>query len=182
MKNKDIQFFFNRPDRPVNSGRITGIRKGIYAGSKNIPEATTQKTNEFISKFSATGTVGAIVVPAAPEVPDQGPMSPEALKNLFEEVGVGIHWRLKAGETDEHECKTSFGFKHAHSLALIAPPTTSKEGATVARAIMGLPKGTSVPIEGFLAALKLFVDRAVGIDASTVRRALCRVDELFFEL
>ena len=23
MKNKDIQFFFNRPDRPVNSGRIS---------------------------------------------------------------------------------------------------------------------------------------------------------------
>jgi hypothetical protein len=64
----------------------------------------------------------------------------------------------------------------------IPSPTTSKEAATVARAIMGLPKGTSVPIEGFLAALKLCVDRAVGVDASTVRRALCRVDELFFEL
>lgn len=29
-KNQDIQFHFNRPDRPVNSGRITGIRNGSY--------------------------------------------------------------------------------------------------------------------------------------------------------
>lgn len=27
MKNKDIQFFFNRPDRAVNSGRITDISR-----------------------------------------------------------------------------------------------------------------------------------------------------------
>jgi hypothetical protein len=29
MKNKDIQFFFNRPDRAVNSGRISTIRVRI---------------------------------------------------------------------------------------------------------------------------------------------------------
>ncbi|HEY3776892.1 MAG TPA: hypothetical protein VGL35_02415 [Rhizomicrobium sp.] len=29
MKNKDIQFFFNRPDRPVNSGRI-GVALPLY--------------------------------------------------------------------------------------------------------------------------------------------------------
>ncbi len=113
MKNKDIQFFFNRPDRPVNSGRITGIRKGTYANSRSIAPASDERTQEFIAKFSAQG--GAVVVAAAPQTPDHGPMSPEALKNLFEEVGVGLYWRLKAGETDEHECKTSFGFKHAHN-------------------------------------------------------------------
>jgi hypothetical protein len=42
-------------------------------------------------------------------------MSPDALKDLFEEVGVGLDWRLKAGETDEHECKENFGMKHAHN-------------------------------------------------------------------
>jgi hypothetical protein len=47
---------------------------------------------------------------------------------------------------------------------------------------MGFPKGTSVPIERLLTALKLCVGRAVGVDASTVRRALRRVDELFFEV
>ena len=30
MKNRDIQFYFNRQDRPVNSGRITQIRGGTY--------------------------------------------------------------------------------------------------------------------------------------------------------
>jgi hypothetical protein len=28
MRNRDIQFYFNRQDRPVNSGRITGIKDG----------------------------------------------------------------------------------------------------------------------------------------------------------
>lgn len=30
MKNKDIQFYFNRPDRSVNSGRISQVAKGTY--------------------------------------------------------------------------------------------------------------------------------------------------------
>jgi hypothetical protein len=30
-------------------------------------------------------------------------------------VGIGVQWRLKAGETDEHECKENFGIKHAHN-------------------------------------------------------------------
>jgi hypothetical protein len=115
MKNKDIQFFFNRPDRPVNSGRISGIAKGTYSNSADIPPANAKKLKEFVDKQSAVGPSGAIVVATAPGAPAKGPMSPEALKDLFEEVGVGIDWRLKAGETDEHECKESFGIKHAHN-------------------------------------------------------------------
>ena len=30
MKNRDIQFYFNRQDRAVNSGRISGIKHGGY--------------------------------------------------------------------------------------------------------------------------------------------------------
>lgn len=29
MRNNAVQFYFNRPDRPVNPGRITEIKKGV---------------------------------------------------------------------------------------------------------------------------------------------------------
>jgi hypothetical protein len=112
MKNKDIQFYFNRPDRPVNSGRITGIRKEAYANSKEICPASETAVAEFIRKHSAGG--GAIVFPASTNSTSKGPLSVEALKDLFEEVGVGIQWRLRVGETDQHECKATFGLKHTH--------------------------------------------------------------------
>ena len=37
MANKDIQFYFNRQDRAVNSGRITGIRDRSYG--PEVPKA-----------------------------------------------------------------------------------------------------------------------------------------------
>ena len=52
MKNKDIQFFFNRPDRAVNSGRITTIRSGTYSNSASIVAATEAELDSFIKGFS----------------------------------------------------------------------------------------------------------------------------------
>jgi Putative DNA-binding domain len=49
IKNKDIQFYFNRPDRAVNSSRITGIRVGTYG--PEAAEATEAKLNEFRQTF-----------------------------------------------------------------------------------------------------------------------------------
>jgi hypothetical protein len=51
MKNKNIQFFFNRPDRPVNSGRISTIRTGSYSNSKDIPAASDSELDTFIHAF-----------------------------------------------------------------------------------------------------------------------------------
>lgn len=51
MSNSAIQFFFNRKDRPVNSGRITGIRNGSYSNSKIIPIASDDATSSFIESF-----------------------------------------------------------------------------------------------------------------------------------
>ena len=47
--NKDIQFYFNSPDRAVNSGRITEIADGSYSDSKDIPAATSEELDFFIS-------------------------------------------------------------------------------------------------------------------------------------
>lgn len=50
MKNSAIQFHFNRPDRPVNSGRITTIRDGTYSNSASIEAATEAELNCFLTK------------------------------------------------------------------------------------------------------------------------------------
>ncbi len=64
----------------------------------------------------------------------------------------------------------------------ISAPRSSKEAGVIASAIIGLDKNSTVPLAVLLRILGELVKVAVGGPASTVRRALCRVDELFFEL
>ncbi|MGE5478271.1 MAG: helix-turn-helix domain-containing protein [Bacteroidales bacterium] len=112
MKNKDIQFFFNRPDRSVNSGRITGIAAGAYSNSAEIPAASDATLDAFIQNFQTSGISASISVPAS-SAPVTKPTSPIAIENvlaLFAQGADGI-WRLTVGESDQHECKTNFGFK-----------------------------------------------------------------------
>src|SRR5690242_8021307 len=108
MKNKDIQFFFNRPDRPVNSGRITGIRNGTYSTAKGIPASSAAEVDAFIKGHASGSNVGAVVVPIAKGETPSSPISPEVLMRLFAEGKEGC-WRLRSGESEQHECKTSFG-------------------------------------------------------------------------
>ena len=51
MKGKDIQFFFNRPDRSMNSGRITDIKNGSYSDSSKIGAANDNVLDAFIKTF-----------------------------------------------------------------------------------------------------------------------------------
>jgi len=110
MKNKDIQFFFNRPDRPVNSGRITGIRDGTYGGSIEMAAATGDELEAFLSGYSPSGNVSSVAVNDGAE-PDTGPLSDASIGGFFAAASEGI-WRLAVGETDRLECKANFGFKH----------------------------------------------------------------------
>lgn len=114
MKNKDIQFFFNRPDRSVNSGRITGIKDGSYSNSATIRTANDEYLEAFLASFEATGVSASVIVPVAVSAvpPDTGPMSEAVLANMFQKQASGS-WRFKYGESDRHECKQDFGFKHA---------------------------------------------------------------------
>ncbi len=114
MKNKDIQFFFNRPDRPVNSGRITGIKNGSYSDSSKIGAANDNTLDVFLKSFKSTGVTAAVAVPGAgSSMPSEsGPMVEAALAAMFEQDAGGV-WRFKFGESDTHECKQDFGFKHA---------------------------------------------------------------------
>lgn len=111
MKNKDIQFFFNRPARPVNSGRITNIAAGNYGPSAHISAASDDELRAFVASHRPAAIEAAISVPAAAaSLSGPEPTAPEALRSLF--LRSGGLWRLKAGESDEHECKLSFGFRY----------------------------------------------------------------------
>lgn len=114
MKNKDIQFFFNRPDRSVNSGRITGIKDGSYSDSASIQAASDESLDAFLASFEAAGVSAHVKVPnaEAPAPLNNGPMVEAVLSNMFQKLGNGS-WRFKHGESDCHECKQDFGFKHA---------------------------------------------------------------------
>ena len=108
MKNKDIQFYFNRQDRAVNSGRITGIRDGSYG--PEIAAASEDDARAFMATFTPSGIVSPLIVAgtAVPEPID--PVATSVLRSFFAKGDDGI-WRCTAGETDEFECKENFNLK-----------------------------------------------------------------------
>lgn len=104
VKNKDIQFFFNRPERSVNSGRITGIGNGTYSNAAAIGAASDTDLDIFIAKHRAGG--------AHSTPPRSSPTDPSTLQAMFQKGADGL-WRLRDGESDTRECKLAFGLKHA---------------------------------------------------------------------
>lgn len=110
LKNKDIQFHFNRPDRAVNSGRITDIRQGRYANSAEVAPASDEVLAEYLRPPPISSVIEIIITGASTE--SGHPASAEKIRNLFVK-GLDSNWRLTATESDNVECKSNFGFKHA---------------------------------------------------------------------
>jgi hypothetical protein len=109
MANKDIQFYFNRQDRAVNSGRITGIRDRSYG--PEVPQASDEALSDFIKNFTAPQLAApGIVAEAAPTAPPDA-MNEKILRAFFERNASGA-WRCTAGETDEFECKEGFSLRN----------------------------------------------------------------------
>lgn len=102
-KNQEIQFYFNRPDRPVNSGRITGIRNGSYSNAATIAAASDVALDSFLQTLQPQ--------PAPMQTIEDDPLSPQKIGSFFHETDGGL-WRLIGDETDVCECKAGFGFKH----------------------------------------------------------------------
>ncbi|MBB4641493.1 AlbA family DNA-binding domain-containing protein [Rhizorhapis suberifaciens] len=122
MKNRDIQFYFNRQDRPVNSGRITGIRDGSYG--PEVPTAEKSALDTFLASFKAA-EIGAVISGPAPATE---PSRAERARALFEKLEDGS-WRLKDGETDQHECKKEFDPKKLSAvLCAIAAMSNNRGG------------------------------------------------------
>ena len=69
-RNQDIQFRFNRPDRPVNSGRISGIRSGSYGNAAAIPAASASELDAFLAGARSASTMQS-VTPAITEPVDE---------------------------------------------------------------------------------------------------------------
>lgn len=109
MKNTAIQFFFNRPSRSVNSGRITGIAAGTYSNSAQIDQATEAQLSAFLDSQAPSIVVPQIVFPT--EVKAASPVSEANLRGMFAKDIDGV-WRLSGGETDHTECKENFGLRY----------------------------------------------------------------------
>lgn len=109
MKNKDIQFYFNRQDRAVNSGRITGIRDRSYG--PEVPKASDEALSTFIANFAAPALAApGIVVENAPAAPLDA-MDEKMLRSFFAKDANGA-WHCTVGESDEFECKEGFSLRN----------------------------------------------------------------------
>ena len=129
MKNKDIQFYFNRQDRAVNSGRITGISKGIYSDASAIPAADDATLDLFLASFCAV-EIGAAVTVISNGAPPKSPVSVETIATLFH-CGADQVWRLTEGESDTTECKAGFGLKHSHQWVKAIAALSNNRGGYV---------------------------------------------------
>jgi hypothetical protein len=112
MRNSAIQFYFNRPDRQVNSGRITNIGDGSYSDSATIPACDDVTLDTFLSEFQQGPAATPVPTSSIPS-PPSGALDPATIASLFEKDDGGI-WRFCPGETDEHECKASFRLRNSH--------------------------------------------------------------------
>ncbi|MFZ6761456.1 AlbA family DNA-binding domain-containing protein [Pseudoroseomonas sp. WGS1072] len=128
MKNRDIQFFFNRPGRAVNTGRITDIASGRYSNSSGICRASDEDLNAFLASHKPSTDVPLDVAPAEAEA--SSPLSDTSLRRMFITGAKGV-WRLSLRETDQAECKTSFGLKHPAPWLRAAAALANNRGGYV---------------------------------------------------
>ncbi len=102
MRNAEIQFYFNRPDRRVNSGRITEIKTGARGAS--IMAATDGHLDRFLENFVASTSVPSAPPATKSVIVAVVPTENEQVAGLFSQDKAG-NWRLIGSETDEVECK-----------------------------------------------------------------------------
>jgi Schlafen, AlbA_2 len=122
-KNKDIQFFFNRPNRPVNTGRISTIGKGTYSNSSKIPAASDAELDSFL-----LGSMSR--EPGASPHQQFGPNPAEVVRALFKKTPEGP-WMLGSGESDEHECKVIFDPRKLTSVVRTAAALANNKGGYI---------------------------------------------------
>ncbi|SHM73241.1 Putative DNA-binding domain-containing protein [Sphingobium sp. YR657] len=108
MANKDIQFYFNRQDRAVNSGRISGIKSGDYG--PEVACASNAQLDQFLEAFvSAELSAPTMVAVATPAEPPDA-MDGAVLRSFFRK-DKAANWYCIVGETDQHECKENFNLR-----------------------------------------------------------------------
>jgi hypothetical protein len=121
MKNKDIQFFFNRPDRPVNSGRISTIRSGSYSDSNRVPAASEDELDAFIRHFHQWVAGGGQKTETS---------IIERAKALFRKSTDGA-WKLEGGEHEGCECKLDFNPKKLTAIVKAVAALANNKGGYI---------------------------------------------------
>jgi hypothetical protein len=120
-KNKDIQFFFNRPDRPVNTGRISTIRSGSYSNSAKVPAASGDELDAFLLAFAKSSKSAA----ARAEL-----TLTEKARALFRRSKSGA-WILEAGEHESCECKRDFDPKKLTAVVKAVAALANNKGGYI---------------------------------------------------
>jgi hypothetical protein len=109
MANKAIQFYFNRQDRAVNSGRISGIKQRTYG--PEVPKASDEALSAFIANFASPDLAApGFIVETTPAAP-LGATDEKMLRSFFAKDAKGA-WNCTVGETDEFECKEGFSLRN----------------------------------------------------------------------
>lgn len=97
MPNKKIQFYFNRQDRSVNSGRISGIKQGSYGAE--VQQASDCALSVFFENFALPElTAPSIVIETKPSAPPDA-MDESLLQSFFAKDADGI-WCCTVGELE----------------------------------------------------------------------------------
>lgn len=122
MRNRDIQFYFNRQDRPVNSGRITGINTGTYG--PEVAEATDAALDAFLAGF-APAEVGVVVEAGAAREPT---LAEKAVARFVQREGG---WFLADGETSDQECKAEFNPRRIEPIVRAIAALANNRGGFV---------------------------------------------------
>lgn len=122
MRNRDIQFYFNRQDRPVNSGRITGINAGDYG--PGVPTATEAALDAFLAGF-APAEVGVVIEAGAAREPT---LAERASARFVQRDGG---WFLADGETSDQECKAQFDPRRMEPVVRAIAALANNQGGFV---------------------------------------------------
>ena len=119
LKNKDIQFFFNRPNRPVNTGRISTIRSGSYSNSSQIAAASDHELETFLRSFDETSKNNKIETTIA-----------EGARAQFRKSNEGT-WSLEGGEHESCECKKDFDPKKMTTIVRTVAALANNKGGLI---------------------------------------------------
>ena len=124
QRNVDIQFYFNRQDRPANSGRISQIRNGTYG--PEVAQASDAQLDEFLRTFEAA-EVGVAVEANA----EGRPLSiSQRAASRFEQRADG-EWYLSDRETTQQECKREFDSRRMNPIIRAIAALANNQGGFV---------------------------------------------------
>ena len=123
-RNVDIQFYFNRQDRPANSGRISQIRNGTYG--PEVARVSDEELDEFLRTFEAA-KIGVAV--EANEAGRPLTISQRAVSR-FEQRDDG-EWYLSDRETAQQECKREFDPRRMNPIVRAVAALANNKGGFV---------------------------------------------------